>query len=60
MRRPSGAHPPAPRFNHSQHYEMLEFIMRNEPSRFLTMSPHAKRTLSIYLEMKRRAERLAA
>lgn len=52
MRRPSN------RFSRSQHYEQLEFIMRNEPARFLKMSPHAKRGLSVYLDLKRRAEGL--
>jgi hypothetical protein len=55
-KRREGARPKAPRFTHSQHYEHLEFIMRHEPKRFFRMSPHAKRCLSFYLELKRRAE----
>lgn len=49
MRRPK----PFPR---SRHFEELEFIMRNEPQRFMTMRPDTKRQLAFYLDLKRKSE----
>jgi hypothetical protein len=48
---------PIPRvFVESAWYEQVAWIMRHEPKRFFLFSPQTKYCLSVYLEMKERAQ----
>jgi hypothetical protein len=48
---------PTPRgFCENAWYEQVASIMRTDPKRFFIFSPQTKYALSIYLEMKERAE----
>ena len=48
--------PPQPHFEESAFYEQIAHIMRTDPRRFFIFSPATKYALSVYLEMKERAE----
>ncbi len=54
MKRPAGAHPPAPHFQLCAWYEQVESIMRSDPKRFFLFSLQTKKALSVYLEMRER------
>jgi hypothetical protein len=50
---------PQPHFEPCAWYEQVAQIMRTDPKRFFVFSPQTKYALSIYLEMKERAEQKA-
>jgi hypothetical protein len=47
---------PLPHFEPCAWYEAVAHIMRTDPKRFFIFSTQTKYALSIYLEMKERAE----